>query len=113
MQRMHDIGFAYSCLHRASEKCSEEFEWQLDKSTQTKFLENAPSARIRAWSRTLTFRRCPDCGWRIDFTKDQIEWVENKTARKARTDFLKSRPPNALEQVEVTALSISIRVTAR
>jgi hypothetical protein len=20
-----------------------------------------------------TFRRCPDCGWRIDFTKEQID----------------------------------------
>ena len=48
------LDYAHSCLHRASEKCSEKLEWKLDKSTQAKVLgECPPSAQIRAWSLTL------------------------------------------------------------
>jgi hypothetical protein len=46
------LDHAHSCLHRASEKCNEKFEWKLDSLHRRKLLENAPNARIRAWSRT-------------------------------------------------------------
>jgi len=70
---------AHSCLHRASEKCSERLQWNLDKSTQAKVLGECPRCANPSMESDLTtFRSCPDCGWRIDFTK----------AQKARTHFL-------------------------
>jgi hypothetical protein len=36
------LDYAPSCLHRASEKCSEKLEWKLDKSTQAKVLGEYP-----------------------------------------------------------------------
>ena len=69
---------AHSCLHRASEKCSEKLEWKLDKSTQMKVLGECPRCANPSMESDLTtFRSCPDCGWRIDFTKQGIEWIED------------------------------------
>jgi hypothetical protein len=47
------LDYAHSCLHRASEKCSEKLDWKLDKSTQAKVLGECTTAQIRAWSLTL------------------------------------------------------------
>jgi hypothetical protein len=67
---------AHSCLHRA--KCSERLQLNLDKSTQAKVLGECPRCANPSMESDLTtFRSCPDCGWRIDFTKAQIEWVED------------------------------------
>jgi DNA-directed RNA polymerase subunit RPC12/RpoP len=81
------LNYAHSCLHRASEKCSEKLEWKLDKSTQAKVLGECPQCTNPSMESDLkTFRRCPDCGWRIDLTKEQIEWVEDKLhVRRGRT----------------------------
>ena len=73
------LDYAHSCLHRASEKCNEKFEWKMDISTQMKVLGECPRCANPSMESDLTtFRRCPDCGWRIDFTKQQIEWIEDK-----------------------------------
>lgn len=70
---------AHSCLHRASEKCSDKLEWKMDKSTQMKVIGECPQCANPSMESDLsTFRRCPDCGWWIDFTTQQIEWIEDK-----------------------------------
>jgi DNA-directed RNA polymerase subunit RPC12/RpoP len=81
------LDYSHTCLHPASEKCSEKLEWKLDKSTQAKVLGECPHcANPSMESDLVTFRRCPDCGWRIDFTKEQIQWVEDKLhVRRGRT----------------------------
>jgi hypothetical protein len=81
------LDHAHSCLHQASEECSEKLEWKLDKSTQTKVLGECPRCANPSMESDLaTFRGCPDCGWRLDFTKEQIEWVENALhVRRGRT----------------------------
>ena len=69
---------AHRSVHRADDICGESLPWNLDKSTQAKVLGECPRCANPSMESDLaTFRRCPDCGWRIDFTKEQIEWVED------------------------------------
>ena len=71
--------YAHARLDHGTETCDEKLEWNIDKSTQAKVLGECPRCTNPSMESDLrTFRRCPDCGWRIDFTKEQIEWVENK-----------------------------------
>ena len=78
---------AHASLHRSDEHCGERLEWKLDKSTQMKVLGECPRCANPSMESDLsTFRRCPDCGWCIDFTKEQIEWVEDPLhVRRGRT----------------------------
>jgi DNA-directed RNA polymerase subunit RPC12/RpoP len=69
---------AHRRLHRHGEECKQELEWKLVEATRAPVLGECPKCANPALDSDLkTYRRCPDCGWRIDFTKEQIEWVEN------------------------------------
>ena len=51
------LDYAHSCLHRASEKCSEKLEWKLDKSTQAKVLGECPQCTNPSMESDLCLRR--------------------------------------------------------
>ncbi len=70
---------AHARLHRPGDKCTEKLEWKLVEGTKAKVLGECPRCTNPSMESDLkTFRRCPDCGWRIDFTREEIEWVEER-----------------------------------
>jgi hypothetical protein len=57
--------------------CKLELEWILDRGTRAPVLGECPEClNPEMDSDFKTYRSCPDCGWRIDFTKDEIERLE-------------------------------------
>ena len=73
---------AFEAAHAIShdgKPCGNNLEWNLDERTRAVVLGECPKCLNPALDSDLkTYRSCPDCGWRIDFTKEQIEWWENK-----------------------------------
>lgn len=70
---------AHRRLRHPTEECQEKLDWKLDELTRAQILGQCPRCTNPAMNSYLkTYRSCPDCGWRIDFTDEQIQWVENK-----------------------------------
>jgi hypothetical protein len=73
---------AFDAVHKAlheGKECREALDWVLDKGTRSVVLGECPKCLNPALESDLrTYRRCPDCGWRIDFTPEQIAWLEKK-----------------------------------
>lgn len=70
---------AHARLHHAGEKCKQGIEWKFRESSRSVVLGQCPKCSNPGTDSDLrTYRSCPDCGWRIDFTKEQIEWLEGK-----------------------------------
>lgn len=58
--------------------CDQKLEWVLDQGTRSRVLGECPECSNPEMESNLkTYRSCPDCGWRIDFTQAEIERLEN------------------------------------
>ena len=76
---------AHALFHyvRDEEGCGKELNWELDSATRAQVLGECPKCLNPNLDSDLKrYRACPDCGWRIDFTPDQIKWLEEKLNRK-------------------------------
>jgi hypothetical protein len=74
---------AHARLHVGERLCDNKLNWKLIPGSRASVLGECPKCQNPSLLSDLkTYRRCPDCGWRIDFTKEEIDWVENKLNKR-------------------------------
>ncbi len=83
--RQASLDAAHPLYHRYKQDtkpCAETLAWELDASTRAEVLGECPKCLNPNLEDDLkTYRLCPDCGWRMDFTAEQMAKLEEDLKR--------------------------------
>lgn len=77
-KRARDL--AHDVLH-PGQACPLVLQWELDESTRAHVLGECPGCQNPAIETDLkTYRLCQDCGWKIEFTEEEMDRLEKRLA---------------------------------